>query len=140
MYALEESLKPKGMFRNSGTLPIWQSGASTWPDITAQSGGNYLDFLFKSWMMGNREDNQLRNELIEVTDTFIQDFVKRKGLLTYVSVLSDEATTEKKKHGMALSTCYTGQILEFNHYFTSLIFFDSTNCRWIICIDWIFTR
>jgi len=69
MYALEESLKPKGMFRNSGTLPIWQSGASTWPDITAQSGGNYLDFLFKSWMMGNREDNQLRNELIEVTDT-----------------------------------------------------------------------
>ena len=112
MYASEDSLKPKGMFRNTGTLPFWEKTGSIWPEITAQSGGNYLDFLFKSWMMGNREDNQLRNELIQVTDTFIQDFVKRKGQITYVSVLSDDEAikTEKNKHGMALSTCYTGEI------------------------------
>jgi len=66
-------------------------------------------------MMGNREDNKLRNELIQATDTFIQDFVKRKGQMTYVSVLADgEAiTTEKNQHGMGLSTCYTGEIFDF---------------------------
>jgi len=29
MYASEESLKPKGMFRNSGTLPFWEKASST---------------------------------------------------------------------------------------------------------------
>ena len=115
-YASEDYLKPKGMFRNTGTLPFWEKTASTWQDITAQSGGNYLDYLFKSWMMGNREDDGLRKELIQVTDQFIQDFVKRKGQRTYVSVLADEETTDKRKHGMALSTCYTGEILELKYF------------------------
>ena len=112
IYASEDSLKPKGMFRNTGTLPFWEKAATIWPDITAQSGGNYLDYLFKSWMMGNREDDGLRKELVRVTDQFIQDFVRRKGPLTYVSVLAGEATKNKNNHGMALSTCYTGEILE----------------------------
>jgi len=125
-FASEESLKPRGMFRNTGTLPFWEKTASTWPDITAQSGGNYLDYLFKSWMMGNRKDDGLRKELIQVTDQFIRDFVKTKGILTYISVLSDNATTEKNKHGMALSTCYTGETLDLN-LFSSLF-----NCQWFL--------
>jgi len=142
IFALECSLKPKGMFRNTGTLPFWEKTASIWPDITAQSGGNYLDYLFKSWMMRNRKDDGLRKELIQVTDQFIQDFVKRKGMFTYVSVLSDEDTTDEKKHGMALSTCYTGEILDLNSFVLLFIFIfhGSLNFRWTFCVDWSFSR
>ena len=142
IYASEDSLKPKGMFRNTGTLPFWEKAATIWPDITAQSGGNYLDYLFKSWMMGNREDDGLRKELIQMTDQFIQDFVKKKGMFTYVSVLSDEDTTDEKKHGMALSTCYTGEILDLNLFSLLFIFIfnGSLNFRWTFCIDWSFAR
>ena len=93
-------------------------------------------------MMGNREDDELRKELIQVTDQFIQDFVKKKGMFTYVSVLSDEATIDEKKHGMALSTCYTGEILNLNLFVLLFIFIfhGSLNFRGTFCVDWSFAR
>ena len=80
--------------------------------------------------------------LIQMTDQFIQDFVKRKGIFTYVSVLSDEDTPDEKKHGMALSTCYTGEILDLNLFSLLFIFIfnGSLNFRWTFCIDWSFAR
>ena len=95
------------MFRNAIPLDFYDS--KYWPTLIAQSGGTYVEYLLKSWILGGRKDDKLRQKLITVCDQVISDLVRNSSTgSTFVGVMVSNSTGNSS---MAHSTCYVGMVL-----------------------------
>ena len=97
-------LRPRSFFRNSIALDFY-TPKNFWYDLVVESGGNYLDYLFKAWLRGERKDDGLRDRVLKVAEQMRLDLVRRNGMWTYVTVMRPNGTQENK---MAHSNCYSG--------------------------------
>ena len=104
--ASNKNEKPNSMFRNAVPLDFYSS--KQWSPLIAQSGGTYVEYLLKSWILGGRKNNELRQKLITVCDQVISDLVRTTSLgLTFVGVMVSD---KLESNTMAHSTCYVGMV------------------------------
>ncbi len=101
------------MFRNAIPMDVFTS--SLLPKLIAESGGTYVEYLLKSWILGGRKDNILRESFITTSEQVIQDLVRtsRTGKLTFVGVMVDN---KRQYYFMAHSTCFLGKKRAFLYY------------------------
>ena len=85
------TVPPRGMFRNGASLDFYKHTHQVWPKTIAQSGGNFVDYLFKSWMMGGRKNDTLKNLTIAASEHVYYSLIKTKKNTTYVSVVNDSS-------------------------------------------------
>ena len=118
--------KPKSWFRNSVVMDHLTDNNGEWSlTPAAQSGGTYLNYLLKAWIIGGRQNEVLRETYIKSTEQAIKDLIvtSKKGLAYVTSVLADGTIPEKMTH----SACYVGKTpkgdsrLGFNMEFTFLL-------------------
>ena len=105
--------KPRSWFRNSLVNDRLKSknAQKDWSsELAAQSGGTYLNYLLKAWMLGGLQNEVLRETYINSTEQAIKDLiVTSNSSLVYVTSILSEGTIPKT---MAHSACYVGKIPE----------------------------
>lgn len=104
--ATNKNERPTSMFRNA--IPLDFPASKQWCTLVAQSGGTYVEYLLKSWIIGGRKDDNLRQAFINTTEQVIQDLIRKTEStesLTFVSVMG---RNKSEVNTMAHSTCYVG--------------------------------
>lgn len=98
------------MFRNAIPLDFYASSLETnnFTNLISQSGGTYVEYLLKSWLLGDRKDDSLRQAFIVASKQVIEDLVTTSsGSLTFVGIKVDHRLAPLMAH----STCYVGMYL-----------------------------
>ncbi len=103
--------EPQSWIRNSVVMDYLEyrnEKQRNWSlEFIAQSGGNYLEYLLKAWIIGGRQNEFLRENYIRSTEKAIKDLiVTSNGGLVYATVRSNERYLRMR---MAHSTCYIGR-------------------------------
>ncbi len=104
--ATNKNERPTSMFRNA--IPLDFPTSKQWSTLVAQSGGTYVEYLLKSWIIEGRKDDSLRQAFIYTSEQVIQDLIRKTNStepLTFVSVMGGY---ELEGNTMAHSTCYVG--------------------------------
>ncbi len=102
---------PQSWFRNAVQTDDFRDYQNyDWSSkLLAQSGGTYMDYLLKSWIMGGRENENLRENYIKSTEQAIRDLiVTSRGKLVYATSVIDN----KREERMAHSNCYIGNLIK----------------------------
>ena len=101
--------KPQSWFRNSIQTDNFKDNrpnAVDWgSQLIAQSGGTYMDFLLKSWIMGGLKSEDLRETYLQTYKQASVDLIaKSSSNLTYATYLVDGVQQKRMAH----ANCYIG--------------------------------